>query len=347
MRRSCRLQRCPWRCGWPGRTVRTWSRRSGRSGPWSRRSDPAAPCTCCPRRTCRGGRSPSARCPRGAATRPAYAWRTRRPTRSLPPSTHACGRVTAPPRSSTSTSPRPAGRGRPRRRCPRSAPSGPGGARRCGTPRPGACCASAPTGGARSPTPVRAGGCRGWCCPTAAEAQRRLLAAYLTSYGPATPAHLAKWLATSPAWTARLFERADLDEVVLEGEPAWVVRGDTDFEASEAPAVRLLPYFDAFGVGSQPRGLLFPGRAAERALAGSQAGNFPLLLLDGVVGGVWHLNRSGRKAVITVEPLGRLTKRHTAALGRRGRADRGHRRRAHGTRGWSRFGRAARVVSTR
>jgi hypothetical protein len=90
--------------------------------------------------------------------------------------------------------------------------------------------------------------------------------------------------------------------------------GDTTFDAPEAPAVRLLPYFDAFQVGSQPRGLLFPGRASERALARSQAGNFPVLLLDGVVGGVWHQKRSGQRLAITVEPLGRLTPAQHAAL---------------------------------
>lgn len=150
--------------------------------------------------------------------------------------------------------------------------------------------------------------------PDPAAAQRSLVAAYLTAYGPSTPAYLAKWLATSPAWSARAFDRADLDEVDLEGEPAWVVAGDTAFEAADAPPVRLLPYFDAFGVGSQPRALLFPGRASERALAGGQAGNFPVLLLDGVVGGVWHQKRSGRKVAIAVEPLGRLGRRHRAAL---------------------------------
>jgi hypothetical protein len=53
--------------------------------------------------------------------------------------------------------------------------------------------------------------------------------------------------------------------------------------------------------------LLFPGRAAERALAGGQAGNYPVLLIDGTVAGVWHQRRSGRKIEITVEPLDRLT----------------------------------------
>jgi winged helix DNA-binding protein len=39
-----------------------------------------------------------------------------------------------------------------------------------------------------------------------------------------------------------------------------------------------------------------------------------VLLLDGVVGGVWHQKRSGRRVTITVEPLGRLTKAHRAGL---------------------------------
>ena len=150
--------------------------------------------------------------------------------------------------------------------------------------------------------------------PAAEEAQLVLLRAYLAAYGPATPEHLARWLATSETWTRELFARGELDEVELDGAPAWVWRGDTAFDASAPPAVRLLPYFDAFQVGSQPRALLFPGRAAERALAGSQAGNYPVLLLDGVVGGVWHQKRSGTRVAVTVEPLGRMTKAQLAAL---------------------------------
>lgn len=68
------------------------------------------------------------------------------------------------------------------------------------------------------------------------------------------------------------------------------------------------PYFDAYVVGCQPRELLFPGRAAERALTPSgQAGNYPVLLVDGTVAGVWHLRRFGKKLDITVEPFVELT----------------------------------------
>ena len=68
-------------------------------------------------------------------------------------------------------------------------------------------------------------------------------------------------------------------------------------------------------VGSRPRHLLFPGRARERALAPSgQAGNYPVLLVDGEVAGVWHQRRSGRKVAVTVEPLRRLSKARLADL---------------------------------
>ncbi|GAA2639828.1 hypothetical protein GCM10010307_39410 [Streptomyces vastus] len=71
--------------------------------------------------------------------------------------------------------------------------------------------------------------------------------------------------------------------------------------------MRLLPYFDAYAIAAQPRERMFPGAAYQRALAGGQAGNYPVLLVDGVVAGVWHQRRQGRRTTVTVEPLGRLS----------------------------------------
>ncbi|MGP3634613.1 winged helix DNA-binding domain-containing protein [Streptomyces sp. 24-1644] len=143
------------------------------------------------------------------------------------------------------------------------------------------------------------------------EALAALVGRYLHAYGPATPAHFAKWLATANGWANRLF--ADLsatgaiEEVTYEGAPAWVAAGDTAFRATPARGVRLLPYFDAFTIASQPRERLFPGLARTRALGGGQAGNYPVLLVDGTVAGVWHQRRSGRRITVTVEPLAPLT----------------------------------------
>jgi hypothetical protein len=145
---------------------------------------------------------------------------------------------------------------------------------------------------------------------------RTLLARYLSAYGPATPQHFARWLAIPPKFASELFGAAErsLELVDLEGQPAWVVAGDTATPAEPHRGVRLLPYFDAFVVASQPRDRFFPGAAATRALAGSQAGNYPVLLVDGVVGGVWHQRRAGRTVEITVEPIGRLTAKQRREL---------------------------------
>ncbi|NBE55781.1 winged helix DNA-binding domain-containing protein, partial [Streptomyces boluensis] len=132
-----------------------------------------------------------------------------------------------------------------------------------------------------------------------------LVGRYLRAYGPATPQSFAKWLAMSPSWAVDLFGSLGgrIERVDFEGEDAWVDAGDTEFAEEPVRGVWLLPYFDAFGIAAYPRERLFPGPARTRALARGQAGNYPLLLVDDEVAGVWHQRRSGRRIAVTVEPL--------------------------------------------
>jgi hypothetical protein len=147
-------------------------------------------------------------------------------------------------------------------------------------------------------------------------AERALLKAYLRAYGPARPRDVAQWLAAPRPWANDLFTalEPELERVDMDGVEGWVVAGDTAWPPDPPRGLRLLPYFDAYAVGSHPRERVYPGRAAERALAGSQAGNFPVLLVDGVVAGVWHQKRSGRKVTVTVEPLEPLSVRRLREL---------------------------------
>jgi len=141
-------------------------------------------------------------------------------------------------------------------------------------------------------------------------ALRALVRRYLRAYGPATPQHFARWLGIPPRHATGLFTRlaGELERVELDGEPGWTVAGDTGTPPEPHRGIRLLPYFDAYVVAAQPRERLYPGAAAARALTpAGQAGNYPVLLVDGVVGGVWHQRRSGRTLAITVEPLRELT----------------------------------------
>jgi hypothetical protein len=148
-------------------------------------------------------------------------------------------------------------------------------------------------------------------------ALRTLVTRYLHAYGPASPQHFAKWLNIPPRYAAQLFGTLadELEYVELDGQPGWVLAGDTGTPTRPHHGVRLLPYFDAYVVAGQPRQLLYPGAAATRALTpAGQAGNYPVLLVDGVVGGVWHQRRSGRKLIITIEPLRELTARKRRQL---------------------------------
>jgi hypothetical protein len=135
-----------------------------------------------------------------------------------------------------------------------------------------------------------------------------LVMRYLHAYGPATPEHFARRLNIRPRRAAELFDELvdELEHVQVDGEPGWVAAGDTGTPQPHR-GIRLLPYFDAFVVAGQPRERLYPGAAATRGLSpAGQAGNYPVVLVDGVVGGVWHQRRSGRKLVVTVEPLREL-----------------------------------------
>jgi DNA glycosylase AlkZ-like len=147
--------------------------------------------------------------------------------------------------------------------------------------------------------------------PAAGDAAlRALLTRYLHAYGPATPANFAQWLAMPVRRATELFGvlGEELERVELDGTPAWTLAGDTATPPEPHRGIRLLPYFDAYVVAGQPRQRLYPGAAAGRALTpAGQAGNYPVLLIDGVVGGVWHQRRSGRTIAITVEPLRELT----------------------------------------
>lgn len=141
--------------------------------------------------------------------------------------------------------------------------------------------------------------------PATAELARR----YLHAYGPSTPQQFAQWLGAPRRWATTLFDSLadELDEVRIGEIDAWTLAGDAALHREDSAAVLLLPYFDAYTVGCHPRDLLFPGPAAERGLAGGQAGNFPVLLVDGTVAGVWQQRRSGRRLAVTVEPLRPLT----------------------------------------
>jgi len=144
------------------------------------------------------------------------------------------------------------------------------------------------------------------------QALTEVLRRFLAAYGPATHQEFARWFHMEERAAADLFRslRTEVMEVDVEGWRAWLPAADTADEPASPAAggsVLLLPHFDCYVVGAYPRERFLPAVWAERGLPRGTASQLPVLLVDGVVGGLWHRRRTGRKLEITVEPFGRLT----------------------------------------
>lgn len=139
---------------------------------------------------------------------------------------------------------------------------------------------------------------------------------FLRAYGPARPKLLADWAGIAPSHAQTLWERAgELAEVDLDGARAWVLDADADaLAAAPRPeGVRLLPNLDPLSAG-RDRELLVCDKDVRRRIW-TMIGGPGIVLVDGAVAGLWRPAKKGRKLIVTVEPLGPLSKRAKDALG--------------------------------
>jgi hypothetical protein len=140
--------------------------------------------------------------------------------------------------------------------------------------------------------------------PAASEAVRRFLA----FYGPAGPGDFAEWAGLAKSHAGRLWEEAagGLAEVRVEKSKAWLM--SEDIGALESPTaaegLRLIPPGDPY-LQKPNRPLLAPDPKLRKRLFRPVASP-GVVLRDGRLTGLWRVNVKGRKAVVTVEKLGRL-----------------------------------------
>ncbi|MDQ3648550.1 MAG: winged helix DNA-binding domain-containing protein [Actinomycetota bacterium] len=143
--------------------------------------------------------------------------------------------------------------------------------------------------------------------PTANEAVRR----FLGFYGPAKPGDFGERARLAKPHAHRLWDEVagDLAEVAVGKSEGWLLREDID--ALESPpaaeGIRLIPPGDPY-LQKPNRPLLArePGlrRRLFRPVASPGA-----VLRDGRLAGLWRVKARGKKAELTVEKLGRLTRR--------------------------------------
>ncbi len=146
---------------------------------------------------------------------------------------------------------------------------------------------------------------------------------FLRAYGPARPKQLAGWAGIATSHADALWERAgELVEVEVDGATAWALAED---EAALAGATR-----PRRAAAAEPRPAeRCPRPRAARAPtppcasgSGRRWAGRGRCSSRGEVAGLWRPAKKGKKLVITVELVGRLTAPGEGRAGRRGRAHR-------------------------
>jgi hypothetical protein len=157
-----------------------------------------------------------------------------------------------------------------------------------------------------------------WKTVDPAEAVPEVARRYLHAYGPARREELAGWWGVkAPQGRAMLASLGDeIEQVDVEGWRGFMLARDVArvMEQPEADSVRLLGNFDPLVVlGRKYAGYAL--KPAHRTQVHRTAGWVsPVLLVNGVVSGVWALDTSGRKLEVKLfSPLGKGIKDRVAA----------------------------------
>jgi hypothetical protein len=153
----------------------------------------------------------------------------------------------------------------------------------------------------------------GWDERDPEESMLEIVKRFVRAYGPTTHAELADWLARKPGQAKALLDRLELEQVEVEGTKRWVLTGDT-VPDEEPSALRLVPQYDVYVVGSRPRDQLMSPAARERISSfrrGIYEGAVALatVLYRGRIAGLWE-RKAGR---VAVEAFERLPKRALGA----------------------------------
>ena len=150
---------------------------------------------------------------------------------------------------------------------------------------------------------------RRWDGPNGRDAWKTLLRRFFSTYGPANHHDIGHWWGLSPD-RANVFMNYildELEEVEFEDQKRWVRKGDVEeiLDADNIRSVRLLPSWDCYVMFYHPREL-FVSQSNRARIFRKLEGNAPVLLIDGVAGGVWEQRRKRGLTRVMVRPFNGL-----------------------------------------
>jgi hypothetical protein len=151
---------------------------------------------------------------------------------------------------------------------------------------------------------------RRWDEPSGDEAWKILLRRFFSAYGPANYRDIGHWwgLGLDKAKMLMEYVADELEEVEFEGEKRWVRREDGEriVDVERVRCVRLLPSWDCYVMFYHPRELFVSQNYRARVFRKLE-GNAPVLLIDGVAGGVWEQRRKSGRTEVKVRTFSKLS----------------------------------------
>jgi hypothetical protein len=150
------------------------------------------------------------------------------------------------------------------------------------------------------------------------EAQCALFLKYLSAYGPATPADFAHWAGISMPEAKALpaLLQSELAEIPGDRQNCFLLRQDVavlNKSVAQKNSIRLLPLFDSYLLAHRDKDHLLSVKHYKRVYR-NQGWISPVVLIDGVIAGVWSHKLERKKLLVRVEPFGKLSRAARAGI---------------------------------
>ncbi len=155
---------------------------------------------------------------------------------------------------------------------------------------------------------------------SATEAQCTLLRKYLRAYGPATLTDFSHWagIPMQEVRPLRTLLEPELAEIPGDKKNCLLLREDVEaLNRSAVPggSIRLLPLFDSYLLAHQEKDHLLSPKHYKRVYR-NQGWISPVVLIDGVIAGVWSHKLQGKRLLVSIEPVRKLSKKERAGIER-------------------------------
>jgi hypothetical protein len=155
---------------------------------------------------------------------------------------------------------------------------------------------------------------------SATEAQCTLLRKYLRAYGPATLNDFSHWAGIPMQEVKPLpaLLESDLAEIPGDKKNRLLLREDVEVLNSSAEsnaAIRLLPLFDSYLLAHREKDHLLSAKHYKRVYR-NQGWISPVVLIDGVIAGVWSHKLQDKKLRVNIEPFGKPSKAERTGIER-------------------------------